>query len=485
MARRSISRTARSRVAFALLGASQVTLIATITLITVALPAIQADLHLDHSGLVLVSSAYGLSFGGLLLLGGRLADLLGHRRVFLTGMAVFGFASAVAGLTPGLQALLAARFAQGAGAALAAPAALALLGSVFPDPPRRARATAIWGVLSSAGAATGNVLSGVVIPWLSWRWVFLLPMAVSAVVAAAAPRLVPDGPPPVSGRVDWLGAVLATTGLAALIYGLQRSALALAAGAVLLGAFTLAEQRSAAPLVPLAVLGRRGLALATVALTAAAMATAFFLLALYLQQVRGLSSLQTAAIFLLPTPAIVAAGPLAGGFIPRLGARPVLAVGLLIAAAGLGLLSRLGLPYAGLLVFPLGAGLAFSGATVAATHDASPDHAGLIGGLVNTAMEVGPPLGLAVLAGLASASSPDTATGDARALRAAAAILVLTALFALRPAAPDTSRRRSTHDRTFRRQGRPRHRRRDRNRPGHRTRLRPRGRDRGGGRAQR
>ncbi len=316
MAMRSIPRTVRPGAAFALLGAVQVTLIATITLITVALPAIQADLHLDHSGLVLVSSAYGVSFGALLLLGGRLADLPGHRRVFLTGLAVFGFASAVAGLAPGLQALLAARFAQGAGAALA------LLGSVFPDAPRRARATAIWGVLSSAGATAGNVLSGVVITWLPWRWVFLLPVAVSAVVAAAAPRVVP---------------------------------------------------------------------------------------------------------------AIVAAGPLAGRLIPRLGARLVLAVGLLLAAAGLLLLSRPGLPYAGLLVFPFGAGLAFSGATVAAAHDASPEHLGLIGGLVNTAMEVGPPLGLAVLVGLVSASSTDTSTGDALALRVAAAVLVLTALFALRP----------------------------------------------------
>jgi MFS family permease len=430
----SIRRTTRPGAAFALLGAVQVTLIATITLITVALPAIQRDLHLDGSGLILVGSAYGLSFGGLLLLGGRLGDLLGHRRVLLAGMAVFGSAAAVAGLAPGFVALLAARFVQGAGAALAAPAALALLGSVFPDPSRRARAMAVWGVLSSAGAAAGNVLSGVLSTWLPWRWVFLPPIAVTAVVAAAAPRLVPDGPPPVTGRVDWLGAVLATAGLAALIYGLQHSTWALVGGAVLLGAFALAEQRASAPLMPLPVLGRHGLALATVALTAAAMATAFFLLALQLQQLRGLSPLETSAVFLLPTPAIVAAGPVAGRFIPRLGARRVLAIGLLVAAAGLLLLaSLLGLPHAGLLVFPFGAGLAFSGATVATAQAASPDRLGLIGGLVNTAMEVGPPLGLAVLAGLVSASSPETSMGDARALRVAAAGLVLTALFALRP----------------------------------------------------
>jgi MFS family permease len=310
--------------AFTLLGAVQVTLVGAITVITVALPVIGRDMHLDESGLVLVSAGYGISFGGLLPVGGRLADRLGCRRAFVSGTAVFGLASAGAGLAPWAGLLMAARLAEGAGAALAAPSAVALLAAVYPDPGRHGRALATWGVLSSAGAIAGTVVSGAAITWMPWRWVFAVPAVVAAIAVAVAPRVLPAGPAPVREKIDWPGAVLATLGLAALIYGLQRSGWAVAAGVALLASLVLTERRHSAPLVPLPFLARRALPLAAVLACAAAMATAFFLLSLYLQQVRGLTALQVSVIFLLPAPAAVTAGPLAGRLIRRFGTRPVL-----------------------------------------------------------------------------------------------------------------------------------------------------------------
>ncbi len=326
--------------AFALLGTVQVTLIAAITVITVALSAVQRDLRVDDTGMVLVTSAYGLAFGGLLLLGGRLADSRGRRRMFVTGVVVFGLASAAAGLAPWAGMLLIARFAQGVGAALAAPAAMALVGVVFPDGHRRGRAMAIWGVLSSAGATAGTVLSGVVITWVPWRWVFLAPVVVSAVAAPVAVRLFPPDHPPVRGRIDWLGAVPATAGLALLIYGLQRSGWMAFGGIALLVLFGWAECRSSAPLMPLSFLRRRVLPLIAVTACAGAMATGFYLLSLYLQEVRGLSTLQTSAAFLLPAPAVLASGPLAGWLIARLAIRRVLAAALLVTALFAALMRR-------------------------------------------------------------------------------------------------------------------------------------------------
>jgi MFS family permease len=419
-----------------LLGAVQVTLIAAITVTTVALPVIGRDMRLDETGLVLVSSGYGISFGGLLPLGGRLAGRFGSRRVFAAGTVIFGLASAGAGVAPWPALLVAARLGEGAGAALAAPAAVALLSAVFPDPERHRGALATWGVLSSAGAIAGTVVSGAAISWVSWRWVFAAPVTVAAITVIVTPRVLPAGTAPSRGKIDWLGAMLATAGLAALIYGLESSGWALAAGMALLASFVLAERRSAAPLVPLPFLRRRALPLVAILASSAAMATAFFLLALYLQQVRGLSALQTSAFFLLSAPAAVTAGPLAGRLIRRFGARAVLAAGLLVAAAGLLLLSFLSAPYPGLFIFPFGTGLAFSAAMVTAMRDAGAEQAGLAGALVAAAMEAGPPLGLATATWAATAYSRDPADGYPFALRTASILLLAVALFTMisRPA---------------------------------------------------
>ena len=454
----TVAAPARPRAAFALLATVQVVLVLAITVVAVALPAIQRDLGLGRADLVLLSAAYGLAFSGLLLLGGRLADLLGHRRVLLLGVATFGLAAAAAGLAPGRGALLAARFTQGAGAALAAPAAMALLGSVFPDPRQRARALAAWGGLASTGATAGTLLGGAAAAWASWRWALALPAAAAAAAVLAAPRLLPPGPPPAPARLDLPGALLATAGLAALSYGLvttldrgwsSPAALApLAAGGALLAALAAVESRAPAPLVPPAFLAspRRAVALLAVLLTAAGTAATTFFLTLYLQQVRGLSPLRTSAAFLPYGLALAGAGLAAGRLVGRAGARAVTAAGLALAAAGLLLLSRIGsaappagLLLAGLLTFPAGASLAFAGATVAAATGV-PDHqAGLAGGVVNTALEAGPTVGLALLASLAgtrtarlaaAGASPAAAAsgGYGFALAAAAAALALTAL---------------------------------------------------------
>lgn len=440
----------RQALSFALLGAVQVTLIATITVITVALPAIQRELDLDEADLVFATAAYSLSFGGLLVLGGRLADLLGHRRIFLTGAVLFAAASLAAAGAANLWMLVGARFGQGVGAALAAPAAMALLGSVYPDPERRGKALAVWGVLASIGASSGNILSGVILNWASWRWVFVAPAVLTAAVALVAPRVLPHGPEPRRERLDLLGAVLITTGLSALIFGVGELDLAwIAVGAVLLATFAISQTRARNPLVPPSFLAspRRMAALLSIGTTAAAMAAFFFILALYFQQVQGYSALLTSAAFVPPVLAVVFTASVGGRAVRRLGAEATTAGGLALGGAGLALLALIEAdsPYVGVLLagtalFPVGAGFAFSGATVWAVEGASPQQAGLAGGVVNTAMEIGPPIGLASLVTLAAFHSGSlhhlptpqaTTSGYALAFGAAGMALLLTAALAL------------------------------------------------------
>lgn len=426
--------------AFVVLGAVQVTLIASITLLVVPLPAIQREMGLTRPDLALLTSAYGLSFSGLLLLGGRLADLYGHRRLFTTGVALFAAASAVSAAAPGFAALLLGRFAQGAGAALAAPAALALVRSLTPDPARLPRVLAVWGTLSVSGATAGSLLSGVIVALASWRWAFALPVAVSALALATARRL--PAPEPRPGRLDVAGAVLATAGMVALTYGLLHAAAVPAvAGGLLLAAFVAVEARAAAPLLPPAFLASpaRAAALLAVLVTAAASATHTFFLTLWFQQVRGLSPLLTSAAF-TPYLLVLVMGPVAGRLAGRFGARAVTVAGLLLGAVAMALFSLIeadtpyaGVVLAGLLLFPVASGLAFSGATVAALDGVPPRQTGLGGGLLNTAMEAGPTAGLAALAAVAAAvtgprQDPAAVTdGYAAALAVAALVFTLTA----------------------------------------------------------
>jgi EmrB/QacA subfamily drug resistance transporter len=419
--------------AFALLASVQFVLILGMTVLNVALPDIQQEFGLSRAELVLLSASYGMSFSGLLLLGGRLSDLYGARRVFVVSTALFAISSAAAGLAPGFGVLLSARFVQGVGAAFAVPAAMALVGLVYSEPARHARAMAVWGGLAAFGGTAGMLLSGVVAWWDSWRWAFVVPVAISVVAVALASRMLPQSETAPRERVDILGAILVTAGITVLGYGLVEapergwsSPLVLATligGVVLLGLFAWVETRVTRPLLPLAFLSspRRAVALLAVFLGAAGITTIFFMLSLYFQEVLDYSPLKASAAFVPFGLALVATGLNVGRLVGRFGPRVVTLAGLLICAAGLGLLSLISTttPYvgpllAGLIVFPVGVGMVFAGATVSATSDVPAGQAGLAGAVVTTALEMGPAVGLAILVTVAAARTDGlTATGMA------------------------------------------------------------------------
>ncbi|MFJ7955031.1 MFS transporter [Streptomyces sp. NPDC096319] len=423
-----------ARHGFLLLGGVQMTLIFTLASLAVPLPRIGAEFRLDRAQLILLSAAYGLTFAGLLLLGGRLADRSGGRRVLTAGLLVFGAASALAPLAPGYGTLLTARFGQGVGAALVAPAAMAVLRALYPEPAAYGRAMATWGGLSVLGATAGNLLSGVVSAATSWRGTFAVPLAVTATALILAPRLLPATPPGRGRALDLPGALLATAGITLASYGLVLTdahpwgsaavLVPLLTGLVLLAAFAAVERRTADPLLPPDFLrdGRRVLGLAAIGLTAAGTATVFVLLSLALQQQRGWSALLTSAAFVPFAVALLGSGRLAGPLIGRYGPGLVTAGGLGTAAAGLALLAATGsdtaAPYAygllpGLLLLPAGGALSFAGAAVLATDGVPAHRAGLAGGVLNTAMELGPTVLFAALL---------TLGGDAVSLAAAAAL---------------------------------------------------------------
>ncbi|MET8828928.1 MFS transporter [Streptomyces sp. NPDC004610] len=404
---------------FPLLGSLQVTLIFTLASLAVPLPEIGRRFALGRDELILLSAAYGLAFAGLLLFGGRLADRYGGRSALIGGLWLFAVASVAAPLAPGYEALLAARFAQGAGAALIAPAAMTVLRALYPRPGDYRRAMATWGGLSVLGATAGQVLSGVVSALSSWRWALVVPAVVAVAGLVLVPRTLPPGDrPPRSGGLDVRGAVLATGGLVAASYGLVvtdarpwGSALVLgplAVGVALLALFAVAERRARDPLLPPGFLrdGRRGLGLLATALTAAGTSTVFILFSLFLQEERDWSALRTSAAFVPFAVALLVSGRMAGRLIARYGPGPVTGGGLALAAGGLALLAATGLdpgiPYGhgvlpGFVLLPAGAAAAFAGAAVLATDRVPAERTGLAGGVHNTAMETGPTVVLAVL----------------------------------------------------------------------------------------
>lgn len=412
----------RPAAAFALLGTVQATLIFTLAALLVPLPDIGREFALDRSRLILLSAAYGLTFAGLLLLGGRLADRYGGRRALTAGLLVFAVASAAAPFAPGYETLLAGRFAQGVGAALVAPAAMNVLRTVFASPASYGRAMATWGGLSVLGATAGNLGSGVISALLSWRWSFAVPLLVAGAALALAPRLLPATPPGAGRSLDLPGAVLATGGITLASYGLVVTdahpwdspavLLPLLAGIALCAAFLLAERRARDPLLPprFVLDRRRATGLAAIALTAAGTSLTFVLLSLHLQQRLGYSELETSAAFVPFAVALLVSGRAAGPLIARYGAPLVTAAGLTTGGAGLALLAATGpgagaVPYAygllpGLVLLPLGAAASFAGAAVLATAGVPERRTGLAGGVLNTAMELGPTVLFAVLLAL-------------------------------------------------------------------------------------
>ncbi|MGW7131404.1 MFS transporter [Streptomyces bobili] len=431
--------TMRHRHAFVLLGSVQATLIFTLAAIAVPLPRIGREFDLQRADLILLSAAYGLTFAGLLLFGGRLADRYGGRRALTAGLVLFAAASAAAPLAPGIGALLAARLAQGAGAALVAPAAMAVLRAVFPSPAAYGRAMATWGGLSVLGATAGNLLSGVISALLSWRWAFAVPLVVAVSGLILTPRLLPETAPDRGRTPDLPGALLATVGITLASYGLVVTdarpwssvgvLVPLLGGTALLAAFWYAERRARDPLLPPRFLldRRRALALTAIALSACGTAMTFVVLSLHLQQARDWSELRTSAAFVPFAAALIASGRAAGPLIGRYGARAVTSAGLGTGAAGLVLLAFTGLDahtwYAygllpGLVLLPAGTAASFAGAAVLATEGVPRQQTGLAGGVLNTAMEFGPTVLFAVLLTLGSDASSLAATGAALAVAA-------------------------------------------------------------------
>lgn len=438
--------------AFTILAIVQATLIFTITLINVPLSQIASEFSLSPANLLLVTAAYGLPFSGLLLFGGRLADRYRGRRMLVLGLSIFGLASAVAAFAPSFEVLVGMRFVQGVGGALTAPAAMAVLRTLFPQPAAFGRAMATWGGVSVLGSVIGLVVSGAVITWVSWRWMFAVPVLVALLALAMARRCLPADKAAAPARrpgLDPAGAVLATLGISLSSYGLiasgdhpWRSALVfgpLAAGVVLLAAFLLVERRVRDPLLPAGFMREpcRITGLVGMLLAAAGTSVLAFVFSLYLQQVRGWSPLATSGVFLPFAAALMATGRAAVSLVDHLGAARVTVGGLLVAAVGLGLLAGIDRETAyltgmlpGLLLLAAGGSLVFSGSAVLSTTNVPQHQAGLAGGVMNTAMELGPTVGLAALMSVA-AGQADVVVGYAWALGTTAVVYLIAALLAL------------------------------------------------------
>lgn len=379
-----------------------------LSLMGVALPAIGADLALPESTLQWLMSGYAVAYGGFLLLGGRLADLLGRRRMFLASLAVFAAASLAGGLASDGRLLVATRVAKGVAAALTAPAALSLITTTFAEGPRRNRALGVYALAGATGYSAGLIASGLLAD-VSWRLVFFLPVPVALLVLAVAPRVIPAGrtDAPRTG-FDTAGAGAVTGGVLLLVYALTETSWpAGGAALVLLGTFVAIERRRRDPLVPLEVLRSRRLASANVAALAWACATIGwqFAAVLYLQGVLGYSALDTGLGIVPMGLAIVVTANLAGRLIGRWGLRRTAALGLLVQGAGILLFLRAGASsgYAtvllpALIVHGVGNGLSFPSLNIAAVASLPDDRQGLASGLVTSAVQIGAGIGVAVLA---------------------------------------------------------------------------------------
>jgi EmrB/QacA subfamily drug resistance transporter len=403
-----------------------------VTIVNVALPSIREDLGFSATSLAWVVNAYLLTYGGFLLLGGRLGDLFGHRRLFLSGITLFTLASLVCGLSTTQGVLVAARAVQGLGGAVASAVALSLMMTLFTEPADRAKAMGVFGFVASGGGSIGVLLGGILTDSLDWHWIFLVNLPIGALVVVLSLKLLPaTRTQAATGRLDIAGAVTVTASLMLAVYAIvngnqegwasARTLGLLAAAAALFAVFLTIEGRVRSPLMPLRIFRLRNVAGANVVgiLWAAAMFAWFFLSALYLQLVLGYSPLQVGLSFL---PANLIMGvfsiSLSAKLVMRFGIRLPLATGLLIAATGLALFVRA--PVNGtfvvdvlpsMILLGIGAGMAFNPVLLAAMSDVAPEESGLASGVVNTAFMMGGALGLAVLASIA-ASRNDSLLAD-------------------------------------------------------------------------
>jgi EmrB/QacA subfamily drug resistance transporter len=430
--------------ALVVIAAAQLMVVLDATIVNVSLPHIQQALGFSGSGLEWVVNAYALTFGGLLLLGGRAGDILGRRRVFIAGIALFALASLLGGFATSQAWLLSARAIQGVGAAVVAPTALSLITTTFPEGPRRNRAMGVYAAMSIGGAAVGLLLGGVLTTYASWRWVFFVNVPIAVVVALIAPRVLAESERH-TGRFDLPGAITGTGGLAALVYGLSSAATtangvshwgdtkvlaSLGAAVVLLGSFLFIESRSKHALLPLRIFSNRDRSAANLIMlcVGTALFGMFFFLTIFLQSVWGYSPVKTGVAYLPMVLTIMAVAGISSQLVGRIGARPLLIAGSLFAASGMFWLSRITehSTYAGGLLGPIiltaaGLGMLFMPLTLVALNRVDERDAGVASSLVNTGQQVGGSIGLAILGTVAWTVVANTARNSAIAAKAAAA----------------------------------------------------------------
>ncbi len=446
--------------ALLVIATAQLMVVLDATIVTVAQPHIQAALRFSDSGLEWVTTAYALAFGGLLLLGGRAGDLLGRRRMFITGLLLFSAASLAGGLATSQAWLLAARAVQGAGGAIVAPTALALIATTFPEGRPRSRAMGVYAATSGVGGAVGLIASGLLVTYLNWRWVMFVNVPIGVFAALAAQAALP-GSARRPGRFDLPGAITGTGGLTALVYGLSSAATspdgtshwgdakvvaALTAGAVLLVAFAVIETRSRHALLPVRLLGNRDRLGANLMMLGAGtgLFAVFFFVNYFAQEVWGYSALKTGVTFLPLTVALLVASFAAAALVQRIGARPLLVAGAAVSAGGMYWLSRVSEhgTYAGGLLGPglvlgVGLGLLLVPLQLVAMAGVAEGDSGVAGSLLNAGRQVGGAIGLAVLGTVAWTVVAGTArthatyqhaltTGFDRAFAIAAAIVAST-----------------------------------------------------------
>ncbi|HEY2958699.1 MAG TPA: MFS transporter [Actinomycetota bacterium] len=401
--------------ALAIIAGAQLMVVLDATIVNIALPHIGQALHFSTTSLSWVLNAYTLTFGGLLLLGGRAGDVLGRRRVFVAGILLFSLASLLGGLATSAAWLLAARALQGAGAAIASPTALALITTNFAEGPARNRAFGVFAAVSGSGAAVGLLAGGMLTSWLSWRWVLFVNVPIGIVLALLARRYVNESEPQ-PGRFDLAGALTSTAGMTALVYGFIRAAqegwsdagtiASFAAAAVLLAAFFLVETRTRQPITPLHLFRDRNRAgsYAIMLALSASLFGMFFFLTLFVQEVLGYSPLKAGLAFLPVTAALILTAQFASRTVPRFGPRPLMATGAVLAVVGLAWVSQISVNSGYLdgilgpmMVFGFGMGLLFVPLTIVAVSGVERHESGAASSLLNVMQQVGGSLGLSIL----------------------------------------------------------------------------------------
>jgi EmrB/QacA subfamily drug resistance transporter len=420
-------------IALVLLCVAQFVVVLDASIVNVALPTIKEALDFSEDSLPWVVNAYVLTFGGFLLLGGRLADLLGRRRLFMAGLILFALASLAGGLAANSGQLIAARAVQGLGAAILSPAALSIVAVTFKDGAERNKALGVWGAVAGSGGAAGVLLGGVLTEYVGWEWVLWVNVPIGILAAAIAPSLIAETKAETETRhFDVAGAATITLGLSALVFALLDAESAgwtsfqtigtIVAAILLLGAFVAVELRSRAPLVPFSIFRVRTITGANVVgiLVGASLFSMFYFISLYMQQILGYSPIKAGLSYLPLAVTIILAAGIASGLVTKVGFKPILTIGMICIAVGLVWFTQIDVHGTFLkdilgpsVIAAVGLGFAFVPVTIAAVSGIEDREQGLASGLINTSQQVGGALGLAILAAIAnsvigSKETPDT-----------------------------------------------------------------------------